>query len=374
MTETETPTNALARVIQPLEPSKAALVREAFGAMFTSVEEWQSEASRLVVTAEDQTGKMKRARLLRLEIREKRVALDKRRKAMKEGILLEGRAIDGAFAIFEAMASPLEKHLEEQETYAKRAEAARRDALRDARIEALLALDVGRPALPAALGEISEEAWQTILSDAKAAKDARLRLAKEEEELRVETARLLAEKRAKEAEEHKMEEAARLLREQEQAAENERLRLEIEAQQRASLKLAEELRATEELAARERVEAERQAAEATRAFAENVEQTKADNERERQAEREAAQARLDEQKRRADEYELAKRNDDEAKRVEAERAANAGARERLEDLAKNLRLANLPKGQTPAEIEIIGKVRGRLVKLAADIVKAAAGL
>lgn len=366
----ESPGAALARVVGPLEPSKAAIVRDAFASMFTAVEEWQAEASQLTVTAEGQGGKEKRARLLRLEIREKRVLLDKRRKAMKEGILLEGKAIDGAFHIFEAMAAPLEAHLKEQETFTERAEGARRDALKQARDEALRALGVQSAAMPAALGEMSEEAWSTCLGDAKAAKETRERVAREEEEARVEAARILAERRAEEEKKRKDDEAARLVREQEQAAENERLKSEAVERERAIDE--ERKKAAENLA---RAEAERK----TQEQATHAALMKADEER-KIAERLAAEERVAKENAEAairdrDEADRkAKADAETAKIAEEERVANQGARERLVELAARLRDAQLPDGKTNKEREIIDKVRGRLVKLASDIVAAAGAL
>ena len=257
------PTVALATIVQTLEPSKAAIVREAFSAMFHQVESWQEEAAGLVVTAEDQKHKMKRANLLRLEVKASRVALEKKRKAMKEGILLEGRAIDGAFAIFEALTKPIESHLLEQEQFAERAEAGRRDALRSARVEALLALDVSAAAMSPALGDMSEEAWSTILEDAKSARDARAERARIAEEARVEAARIVAEKEAARKTEAARVEAERRVRAEAQRIENERLKADRDEQiagHRAEMARRDAERAIEEATRREEREAEAKAA------------------------------------------------------------------------------------------------------------------
>jgi hypothetical protein len=232
----ETPKTALARIVEPLDATRAATVREAFGNMFDLVDGWHEEAAQLVVTDESQTGKMARARSLRLEIKNARVELDKRRKALKAGILVEGRAIDGAFAIFESLSGPLESRLLEQEKFAERAEATRRDALRDARKVALLALGTLAAALPASLGEMSEEAWRTVLADAEAAQEARVEQARIVEAAKVEASRLEAERAAERATERRKEairvEAERQAREAELREDRDRLKAEAETKER----------------------------------------------------------------------------------------------------------------------------------------------
>lgn len=228
MSTAETASTALARIVEPLAPGRAAMLRESFGAMFSKVEEWATEASLLQVTAEDQTGKMQRAKSLRLEIMRARTALDKKRADLKSSILVEGRAIDGAFRVFEGLASPIEKHLKTQEDFAHNAVKARQDALRDARASALEAHGVARAALPAALGELSAEAWAVVLADAQAAQVARQEAVRVAEEARVEAARIMAEREAQRREEARKADVARLAREESTRQENERLRAEAE--------------------------------------------------------------------------------------------------------------------------------------------------
>jgi hypothetical protein len=358
-TEQEAPTTALARIVQPLEPSKAAIVRAGFEAMFCQLDEWHQDTARIAAKDPSEPGTRKRAEVVRKEIKASRVALDKKRKEMKEGILKEGRAIDGAYAIFESMASPLEKTLLDVEKYAERQEAARRDALRDARKAALLALDVAEAALPAALGEMTEEAWQVTHDDALAAKETRARIAREEEEARVEAARILAEKRAAEETARKAAEAARLVREEEQRAENGRLAAEVEAER---AKAAEEHRRAEEAAreARHVAEQARLAArrEAARKLAEVEEKAAQERQKAYEAEQEAGRLRQ------AEEDRLAK---EEQARIDAlaqvEAAALAPDRDKLVAYAALLAAVPAPT---------LGSEKGR--KLSAQIVSGLAKL
>ena len=50
--EPETASVSLTRIVQPLEASKAAIVRDAFAPVFAFFDEAQEEAARLTVTAE----------------------------------------------------------------------------------------------------------------------------------------------------------------------------------------------------------------------------------------------------------------------------------------------------------------------------------
>jgi len=316
--DSETASVALARIVEPLGPSRAATLRESFGSMFDKVDSWREEAALLQVTKEDQTGKMTRARALRLEIKAGRVALDKRRKDLTAEALLEQRAVNGAMAIFVALSEPLEKWLLEQEQFAARAEATRKDALRDARQAALSAHGVSPQAMPAALGDLSEEAWAVVLADAQAAQQARLDAMKREEEIRIEAARIQAENEAKRRAEAVRLDAERVAREAEQRAENDRLK--AEAAKREEEMAAERVRADAELrasldkAAAERaasekeLKAERDAAE-TKARAERkaAEEARAEAEAARvAAETEAATLRRAEEDRRAREAEAKK--------------------------------------------------------------------
>lgn len=350
----------LAVVVAPLEPTKAALVRDGFGRMLAKVDEWTKLAETLTVTDETQEGKMRSAHAIRMEIRNARVSLDKKRKEMKESVLREGKAIDGAYAIFEALVKPLEKHLLEQETFVERAVKARQEALSSARRDALLALGVSRAALPSVLGELSEEAWTIVLDDAKAANEARARAAREEEETRKEAERIRAEKRAKEEADRKKADAERVAREEEQRVENDRLKAELEK--------VEAARKVDEA----RVEAERQA-EREKHAATLAEQRSTSDAREAEL---AAKTREAEEQREHLASTLRVREQEEARLKEAaeaktRREAMASDREILEATAPLLRDANLPKLKTVRGQEIVAKIRAKLVKLAADVEEAA---
>ncbi|KKK81362.1 hypothetical protein LCGC14_2814240, partial [marine sediment metagenome] len=87
---------------------------------------------------ETQTHLMVAARSLRLEIRERRIAVIKAHKEQKADVIMEGRALDGIKNVLLGIMVPLEKYLGEQEDYAKIREEAR-ETDRRAKAERLLA-------------------------------------------------------------------------------------------------------------------------------------------------------------------------------------------------------------------------------------------
>jgi len=270
----ETPkTDALAAITTDLEPESATSIRHAFGPIFDLAAEWTRRAAEIKVTSIDQKREMKLARESRLAVRDARLQVEANRKRLKESIVRRGKAIDGAANVLKDLLEPIEIYLLEQETFASRHEAARKDALRSAREEALRALGTDPKAF-ANLGETDETTWESVLQTAKDAQAARLQAEKEAEEVRLEAERIAAEKREAERKEKARLEAERIEREKAQAEENARLkreRDELEAQratERAAAR-AETERVERELAAeRAKAEAERKAAEERRLAAE----------------------------------------------------------------------------------------------------------
>lgn len=265
--------DALATVASGLEPESATALRATFDSLFAQAEEWTARAREIRVTDITQKREMKLARESRLALREIRVKAEHARKRLKEDSVRRGRAIDGMANIIKALVEPIEEHLLEQETFAERHEARRKDELRTAREEALRALGTD-PRSYANLGETDEETWAITLQTAKDARDARVRAEKEAEEVRIEAERIAAQKREAERKEKARLEAERIEREKAQAEENARLkreRDELEAQratERAAAR-AETERVERELAAeRAKAEAERKAAEEHRLAAE----------------------------------------------------------------------------------------------------------
>ena len=338
--------NALALATKDLEPESQLAIRGVFDKMFTDVEGWIAKAKTVRVTDESQKREMKLAGEYRKAIKEVRVNAEKARKRLKADSLLRGKAIDGAYNILAALVEPIEADLAEQETFAERAQAARRDALRSSREETLRALGTD-PSVYANLGEAADEAWAKIRDDAQAAHDARAAAAAKAEADRVEAARAAEEAREAARIAREAAEAERKRLAEEQRAENERLKREaaereaaakvererMEAEAKAAREVAEKKLAAEREAARiekERIEA---AARTERAEAARVQ---AERDAAAKAERDAAEKKAREEREAQERKWVAERA--EAARVQAERDAAAKAeRENAEAVAKAAR-------------------------------------
>lgn len=101
--------------------------------------EWKEKADRIVVTDPSQTTEMKMARTGRLFLKEKRVSIEKTRKALKESSLRKGKAIDALAKYLTSLIQPIEEHLDRQEHFVEIREKEEADRKRkevEARMEA----------------------------------------------------------------------------------------------------------------------------------------------------------------------------------------------------------------------------------------------
>lgn len=111
-----------------LETTKAQVILGQFKDYFDIAGEWEEKAKAIVVTDASQTADMEMARVGRLFLREKRIAIEKTRKELKEQSLREGKAIDGLANVLKALIVPTEEYLEKQEKFVELQEKAIRDA------------------------------------------------------------------------------------------------------------------------------------------------------------------------------------------------------------------------------------------------------
>src|SRR3990167_460476 len=111
--------NQLAVIVREsqLEPTKAKYILEKFTEYFDMADEWTIKAKVIVVTKPEQKAEMEMARTGRLFLKEKRVAVEKARKELKEQALREGKAIDGIANVLKALIVPIEEYLEQQERF-----------------------------------------------------------------------------------------------------------------------------------------------------------------------------------------------------------------------------------------------------------------
>lgn len=201
-----------------VEQSTALTLQSSFMPFFEKAKEWKDKAATLVVTDASQVAEMKMARVARLALKQIRVDADKTRKALKEDSLRYGKAVQGVYSVIDYLIAPIEQHLEDQEKFVERQEAQRKSELKEQRDAELLPYIAFVP-YQIDLGELTEPAWQTVISGAKLQYQAKIQA-----DIQAETDRI-----AKEQADAAQREQERI--EREQAIENERLaRIELENQ------------------------------------------------------------------------------------------------------------------------------------------------
>lgn len=319
--------NELSQIIEGsgLPAAKATLLIEQLSPLVEKAGELSRQASAIAVTDATQVSEMKQARRVRLEMREVRVAAEKVRKDLKADVLSMGRAIDAVGKWLAGKIEPEESRLLECETFAERAEAARKESLRVSRAAALAPLGVDCSAYQ--LGDMTEAAFAQLLDGSRLAHQARI------------------DRERKEAEERAAAEKARLEEEQRIRAENERLRREAEAAARAK-------READAKAAKERAELERKLADERRVREQAERQAREAAERAAQQEREQAEA------------EAARSR---AEKAAARKAAAAPDRQKLVELARSLRELPIPAFKTEEAAAVGAELKRILGELATGL-------
>ncbi len=340
---------------EALPPSMLSNIREGFQDAFAQAEKWREKALAIRVTSLADKQAMKDAREMRLALKNIRVGGEKSKTALKADILTMGRAIDGVYALLLAAIQPLERHLEEQEKFAERLAEQERQRRLAERTEALQPFLEAGQAVPA-LDVMTDDQFAKYLADAKLLHAAKIeaaqraeaeRIAREQaeaaerERLRIENIRLKQEADAREAaivaERKAAEEAARI------AAEKARKEREaVEAQAAAERKAAEA-----------KLAAERAAAEKARLAAEEA----------ARKEREAIQAIADANRmeREAAEKALAAKQSAEVAKAKAaaaaaKKAAAAPDKTKLRTIADSVRAIQMPTVTTPEASTILADI------------------
>jgi hypothetical protein len=233
-----------------LETTKAKLLLDKFSDYFEIASEWEKKAKSIIVTDESQTEDMELAKTGRLFLKEKRIALEKTRKSLKEQSLREGKAIDGIANVLKSVIVPTEEYLKKQENFVALKEEAEREAKRK---------------------EIERRMEEERIAEEKAFEAAK---AAEREKMRIENERLKAEA----VEKDRLAEIER----QKQAKAMAKQKAEFDKKQA----LAEEKLRKEKEAARIEQEKAREAKLALQAEIDAVEKKRADAEKEAQKQRE----------------------------------------------------------------------------------------
>lgn len=209
-----------------VQSPKAKALLEQFADYFDIAADWENKAKILVVTDAGQTAEMKMAREGRLFLREKRIAIEKKRKELKEQALREGKAIDGMANILKALIVPIEEYLEKQEKFVE---------IKAAEYAAQLKADA----------EAKAEAERIAKEKADAEERERTRLENErlKKEAEEKERQIQAERAAAEAERKKQDEA---LAAEKAKAETERKRIEAEREKERQKAAAEKAKAEKE--------------------------------------------------------------------------------------------------------------------------------
>lgn len=264
----------------------------AFSGFFTEAAKWKAHAETITDP--------KLARVGRLELKNLRVAAEKKRKELKEDSLRMGKAIDGANNILLSLIVPIEKGLEDIEKQEERRIAAELARVTAERLESIAPyLD---PLLPTpSVGSLTEDQFSAMLADAKILHEAKAAAAAKAEEHRIAREKAEEEKRAR-----VIAENARLKEEVEkrdaelkaERAATEKARLEAEAKAKAEREALEEESRKEKLRLQALAEVERQKAQAAADAA--AQQQAAERAAREKAEAEAKALRDAEDKRVAD--------------------------------------------------------------------------
>ena len=336
--------------LETLPKTKAEALKVAFVGYLDQISQAQTIVNALQVTDASQVEQMKLAKEYKQALAKTRIAVEKKRKELKDESLREGQSIDAVAKVLTNLIVPLEKRADELARFVELKEAAEREARKSERLAQIAPFGVLVNA--ELVADMDAETWEAYYNGL-VAKDK----AAKEEAARAEAARIEAER--KEAEER---ERVRL--------ENERLRKEI-AEQEAAAKLELEKRAKAEAEFRSKVEKERREAEAK--FAEErakIEAEKAAERAKQEAERKEAEAKAKAEREAREKVEAALREKEAAERKareeveEAERKAKAAPdKEKLLALAGVIAEIKLPEMSTKEAEKVVEDVRGLLLKV-----------
>lgn len=316
-----------------LEKTKAQVLLDNFSNYFEIASDWELKAKSLVVTSVEQRTEMKMAGEGRKFLKEKRLAVEKTRKSLKESALREGQTIDAIAKILTNLIVPIEETLGNIEKYAEIKEAERLEALkteRTAKIEEF----TGFILPPLYIEKLPEDEFAQLLQ-----LGAMKKKEKEDADAKAEKERIEKEL-AEKAEQERIKK------------ENEELKKQAEAQEKAmkeaQAKADAEKKAIEEKAKKEREEAELKARE---------EKAKADAKLKAEQEAKAQiEAELKAKKEAEEAKERAEKAKDEAERLEAEKAKKAPRNKKLNIWVESLKM-DAPEGLESDEtvLEILKK-------------------
>lgn len=270
-------------------PGAIDMIPAAYNIADAKIDEMRQRFLPMRIVSNDDAKQVHAARMV---VKNTRVAIEKKRKELKADALTYGNAVDAEAKRLTALLSPIEEHLEREQTeheaklekIKQAAEEARRAKLQ-ARVEQLRA--VGSQALPMDVEPMSDEKFAEVLATTTAQwNEAQAQKAIEEERARVAE----AERRALEESERVRREAEAAEARAELARQQEALRIETERAQ-AALRAQQE-RIDAENAKRRQEEDDRLEAERIKLADERraIESERARQEQVQRAEREKVEA------------------------------------------------------------------------------------
>lgn len=241
-----------------VEVSTAIAIQNTLMPFFEQAKALEDMAKSIVVTDPTQLTEMKNARELRLKIRKIRTDADKKREELKKDSLNYAKAVQSVYNIIECLVKPLEDHLEKQEKYAETIEKQRQADLRASRTGILQPYAQFLPPL-GDLGVMAEFEFQRVCDIAKTQKESfEENQRKEQEALEAKRIEEEAERNRMIEENNRLQEIARIERENREKAEREARELREKAdKERKEAERKENERKEAERKEAERIEAQR---------------------------------------------------------------------------------------------------------------------
>ena len=242
-----TVTNVMVTKIEEseIDENTSMELRKDFMPFFDQANEWAKQAKLIVVKSADQVEDIKLARKLRLDFKNLRVSVEKKRLSRKAGLTREGKAIDGVSNIVKALIVPIEEHLQEQEDFVKIEEQRIKEELREKRVQELEKYNVDVTNFRD-LSEMPKESFAQLVENSKNAFAL-----KKEAERKLEQERIDREKAENEERERHRVENEKLKKE---AAEREKA-IEIERKKQEQILAEQKAIAEKEAAEREKAQA-----------------------------------------------------------------------------------------------------------------------
>jgi hypothetical protein len=165
----ESQDNALTSLIKEsgLDAARSKSLLENFGDLFDLASEWKKKASELVITDPSQTDLIAQAKDAHAVIKDKRIAVEKKHKELKEAPLREGQALDSIKRKLLELLDPIEEDLKKKKDFVKIYEENQRAKLRLDRLSELQKYGIDEEA-GYDLGSMSEGVWANFLEGTKA--------------------------------------------------------------------------------------------------------------------------------------------------------------------------------------------------------------